>query len=121
MQNLKEKFKKHPKIHILLVLSAVVLFSLLAIFFIYSNGDHPGFFCSYSQTEFPLPDYLKDSKIIFEKPVYGMDNLGSGYGCLSAFSDSNHLVNTISPEQDFVAKNKINNGKAKIQRTTEVL
>jgi hypothetical protein len=89
----------------------VLLFFIIGTLVTYNENTHSIWSCGYAYLDLPIPDYLKESKIIFEKPVYGMENVGNrGQNCLSVFSDSDHGTNFIGVEKNSSTPDRIADG-----------
>lgn len=113
-QENNSKLKNWFVTKIVLIISGIVIvliglffafqsqFFVLPIFIIkalvgYNDLTHSFSSCGYAYTELPLPDYLKGSEIIFDKPVYGIKNLDLGSSCISIFKQFGNGINRIEP------------------------
>ena len=110
MQQITLKKANHLKKPLVIILVVVFLFLIFGAIVTYNFDTHSIFSCGYSELEFPVPNNLKDSEIIFDKPIYGEKNLSFDHSCVSSFSDSNHIVDMLWMQKDSLTPNLIPNG-----------
>lgn len=105
----KNKHGVRTKIILSIVGLLVLCFIALGLYVSY-NPKTKSFSCDYAEIEVPISPELKDAYIIFDRPIYGGENVDFSEGCVGAYTASNHKVNLLSGGQDSLTPTQFASG-----------